>query len=258
MPVFGQDNHAIWRRWVYVDFPYTFDATDPTAKEPEPKEVLMRRMTDDAQLEALLVRCQQEIQRWHEAPDENYFADAMPPDEVRDKMKKAAEPVYNFASTCLDVGDQEDTYVLKSDVRAAYRAYADEEDLPTVPENSFGERLVGLRDFPIEPAQRRVDGQRARVYNGVELSSRGRQVLGLDDNTDDAQAGVDDIEQATAIVLNELQTMVEQNDNQPVPRDGLVWRCAGDIGKATAERAVDKLADTGRVLDGSDGVLPTE
>jgi len=21
MPVFGQDNHAIWRRWVYVDFP---------------------------------------------------------------------------------------------------------------------------------------------------------------------------------------------------------------------------------------------
>jgi len=133
MPVFGQDNHAIWRRWVYVDFPHTFDATDPTAKDPEPKDVLMDRLTTDQQLEALLVRCQREIQRWHAEPGEPFFADAMSPDQVREKMKKAAEPVYNFATTCLDVGDAEETFVEKSVVRAAYRAYAAEEDLPTIP-----------------------------------------------------------------------------------------------------------------------------
>jgi len=258
MPVFGQDNHAIWRRWVYVDFPYKFDATDPDAKDPEPKDILMGRMTDETELEALLLRCQQEIQRWHEDPDEEFFADAMPPEEVRDKMKKAAEPVFNFASTCLTVGDDEETFVEKSVVRAAYRAYAEEEDLPTIPENEFGKRLVGLRDFALEPAQRRVDGSVSRVYNGIELSSRGRQVLGMDASDDDQQSEVDDAEQATVVVMDELRTMVEENDNQPVPRDGLVWRMAGKIGKATAERAVDTLAENGRLMEGADGILPNE
>jgi len=257
MPVFGQDNHAIWRRWVYVDFPYTFDADDVAAKDPIPKHVLKRRLTQESELEALLVRCQQEIQRWHEDHDERWFADAMPPEEVRDKMKKAAEPIFNFATTCLDVGDADDTYVEKSIVRAAYRAYADEEDLPTIPENEFGKRLVALRDFQIEPTQRRIDGSRCRVYEGIELSARGRQVLDLD-RPDDGQSQVDDTEQATAVVMDELRTMVDENDNQPVPREGLVWRVAGDIGKATADRALDSLIEAGRVMEGSDGVLPTQ
>jgi len=49
-------------------------------------------------------------------------------------------------------------------------------------------------------------------------------VLGLDRSTDDGQSEVDDAEQATAVVMDELQAMVAENDNQPVPRDGLVWR----------------------------------
>lgn len=259
MPVFGQDNHAIWRRWVYVDFPNKFDANDPTAKDPEPKRQLMQRLTDDAELESILWRCQQEIQRWHDE-GEDWFADAMPPEEVRDKMKKAAEPVYNFASTCLDVGDEEDTYVQKSTVRAAYRAYADAEDLPTIPENRFGEELVSLRDFPIEPGQRRVDGSRMRVYNGIELSSRGRQVLGIDGPEDDDQQQVNDGRQAKVVVMDELRQMVDANDGKPVPRSGVVWRCTGEITTNTARNALDKLiTETDRVMETDDDhVIPTD
>ena len=256
MPVFGQDNHAIWRRWVYVDFPYTFDADDPEAKDPEPKRVLMRRLTDDRQLEALLLRCQQEIQRWYEG--EPFFADAMDPDEVREKMKKAAEPVYAFAASCLSVGDSEDTFVEKSVVRAAYRAYAEAEDLPKMPENRFGEELVALRDFTIEPGQRRVDGTRTHVYNGIELSSRGRQVMGLD-APDDGQGQIDDRPQATRIVMTEIRSMVEENDGQAVPTNGVVWRCSGQIGKIGAQNALNELAKRGEVMvDGDDNVLPTD
>jgi len=258
MPVFGQDNQAIWRRWVYVDFPYTFDDEDPNAKDPVPKQQLMAEMTTDQQFQALLVRCQQEIQRWHENSGERFFADAMPKEEVREKMKKAAEPIYNFATTCLQPADKDDGFVEKSRVRACYRAYADEEDLPVVAENTFGEQLLSIRDLTIETAQKRVDGQRKRVYNGVELSNRGRQVLGADEPDDNDQTQVDSVEQAAAIVMGELRTMVEQNDNQPVPREGLVWRSTGPIGKATASRAVDHLKKHGRVMDGSDGILPTE
>jgi len=83
-------------------------------------------------------------------------------------------------------------------------------------------------------------------------------VLGVDESDDDAQTGVDDVEQATAIVMDELRAMVAQNDDQPVPREGIVWRVAGDLTKVTAENALDDLVEAGRVMDGSDGVLPTE
>ena len=258
MPVFGEDNHAVWRRWVYVDFPHTFDARDPDAKDPEPKADIMRRLTADRQLEALLVRCQKEIQRWHET-DEQFFADAMPPEEVRDKMKKAAEPIYAFASTCLEAGESDEDYVPKSVVRAAYRAYADAEDLPRIPDNQFGDRLLDLRDYAIESTQRRVDGKRMHVYAGIRLSSRGRQLVGLDE-ADGGQATVGDGKygQSKPVVMDRLREMVEQNDNEPVPKAGVVWGCTSDIHKRNAEDALDLLIQDGRVIEVGDGVMPKD
>jgi phage/plasmid primase, P4 family, C-terminal domain len=277
MPVFGQDNYAIWRRWVFLDFPYTFDATDPGAKDPEPKSAILDRITTDAQFEALLLRCQQEIQRWHET-DESFFEDAMEPSAVRDKMKKAAEPVYNFASVCLSAGDREEDFVKKSLVRAAYRAYADIEDLPTVSENVLGERLIALRDYSIETDRKRLDGVQGRtqVYTGIKLSQRGRQILNLDTpDADDDQSQVnttpsdtdtdtndgpnDEPEQKTDIVLRELEEMVEYKDGDPVPRNELEWRAAKSVGgKVTAENAVDKLLRTGRIVENGDDVFPAD
>jgi P4 family phage/plasmid primase-like protien len=260
MPVFGQDNHAVWRRWVYIEFPYTFNATDPDAKDPVDKQLLLDELTAQSELEALLVRCQQEIQRWHADPEAAFFDDAMPPDEIRDKMKKAAEPVYAFASTCLKPADEE-AFVRKSRVREAYRAYADEQDLPTLPENTFGERLIELRDFGISPKQRRINGTMTRVYEGVEMTSRGRQVLGLDENDDDAQQGIDETEQpdSRAVVLSELREMTKENDNEPVPRAGVIWRSVGGhIGKSTAEQALEHLAKSGEIIVDGDDVMPTD
>ena len=258
MPVFGQDNHAIWRRWVYVDFPYTFDADDPAAKDPEPERALMRRLTADAEQEALLVRCQQEIQRWHEG--EPFFADAMDPDQVRDKMKKAAEPIYHFATTCLESGDADDTFVEKSVVRACYKAFADAEDLPRMAENEFGQRLVALRDLSIEATQRRVDGGRPRVYEGVELSARGRQVLGVDEPDDDEQTTVneDRTRPTKPTVMEQAREMADASDGEPIPKEALAWACAGDIGKAGAEHAIQELLHQGDLYEPQAGhVIPT-
>jgi len=52
--------------------------------------------------------------------------------------------------------------------------------------------------------------------------------------------------------------MLDENDGEPVPRSGLVWRVAGDIGKATAENAVDTLIDTGRLLELDNDLLTTK
>ena len=253
MPVFGEDNHAIWRRWVYVDFPHTFDADDPGAKDPEPKRVLMRRLTEERELQALLLRCQQEIQRWYEG--EEWYADAMDPDQVRDKMKKAAEPVYAFATTCLEAGGEGDIEE-KSVVRAAYRAYADEQDLPSIPNNEFGERLLNLLDFSIESGQDSKSLQ--HVYEGVTLSSRGRQVLGLGEPDDDDQKTVsDEYDSAKPVVMKRLREMVDKNGGDPVPREGVIWGCTNEIGKSSAEHALDELCKQGDVLDKDGRVIPT-
>jgi P4 family phage/plasmid primase-like protien len=257
MPVFEQDNHAIWRRWVYLEFPYTFSAADPGAKDPTDRRTLMDRLTQQTELEALLARCQQEIERWHHDEDAAFFADAMPADAVRNKMKQAAEPVYAFASTCLSATTDDTAYIEKAEVRKLYRAYAAEQDLSTLPQNTFGERLLSLRDFQIESGQKRIDGKPTHVYEGIELSSYGRQLLG-GDSTADGQHQLDDTPQAMAVVEEQLQKMVKENDGEPVPKSGVVWRCSGQIGKTTAENALAKLLRTGRALDAEMGVQPID
>jgi P4 family phage/plasmid primase-like protien len=254
MPVFGQDNHAIWRRWVYIDFPYTFDDDDPHAKDPEPERVIKARTHDEHEFEALLVRCQEEIQRWYEG--EPFFADAMEPDEVRDKMRKAAEPVFAFATTCLEGTNDDSDYIKKSVVRSAYQAFADEEDLPRIAPNEFGQRLLALRDLGIEVGQKRVDGSRSRVYKRLQLSSRGRQVLGIDEPDGDQEA-VNEMESNKPKVLDELRDMVESRGGDPVPREGVVWRCTGQMSKQAAEHALEELAKSGDVVEMDGGVLPT-
>ena len=253
MPVFGEDNHAVWRRWVYVEFPYEFREDKADSKTPEPKQAIMRRLTADEEFEALLLKAQQEIQRWYDGAE--WYADAMRPEEVRDKMKKAAEPVYAFASTCLE--PDEDGALPKRVVRQTYRAYADAEDLPRLPENEFGQRLVQQPDLRIESKQRRLDGVRTNVYTGVQLTQRGRQLAGKDE-PEDGQANVDEVPDAKKAVLDRLHEMVEENDGEPVPKAGVIWGVVNDdLGKIRANGAYEKLKERGDLVESDDGVLPT-
>jgi hypothetical protein len=168
-------------------------------------------------------------------------------------MKKAAEPVYAFASACLEATGDDEDYVQKSVVRACYRAFADEEDLPRITDNEFGRRLLAQRDLGLESGQKRVDGARTTVYKRIELSGRGRQVLGIDEPEDNEQSGVDDdYDQPRPVVMERVREMFEQNDKEPVPKTGVVWSLSGDIGKTTADRTLDQLITDGDVIEMSD------
>ena len=254
MPQFSEDNHAVWRRWVYINFPYTFDDTDPEAKDSVPKRVLMRRLTDDAELEALLVRCQQEIQQWYEGRD--WYPDTMGAEEVRKQMKKAAEPVFDFATTCLQEAD-DDEFLDKEDVRKVYRAYATEQGLPKIGADRFGEQLVNFPDYSIDSARRREDGGRQRVYTGVQWSSRGRQVAGLDDPDDEQQSQVGDDDMAVRQMLDKVRDLVDDNGGDPVTKDMIIGACMSTLGVATAKNAFEHLKTKGEIMEGDDGWLPT-
>jgi len=259
MPVFHEDNRGVWRRWIYLNFPYTFDGDDPDARDPIPKRVLMQRITDESEFEGLLYRCQQEIQEWWEDRDRDFFAGVLDPDEVRDKMKRAAEPIFNFASVCLepdDDPDDDEAWLRKREVRKCYREYASAEGLPKINEDQFGKRLVNLIDFPIESKRKRVDGTRQYVYTGVRFSARGRQVLGLDD-PDDGQSQMGDTEQATRLMLNKMRELVDANDGEPIAKDMVVGACMSQLGTTTARNAFQDLKTNGEVFENNGGWLPS-
>ncbi len=152
----------------------------------------------------------------------------------------------------------EEKFVPKNQVRQAYQAYAEAEDLPRIPENEFGRRLMELRDFRIESSQKRVDHVRTQVYDGVVLSPRGRQLIGLDDPKD-GQSQVDrKVPDAKEAVLDRLIEMVDANDGDPVPKEGLIWGAVGeDISKVRAESAFNQLKQRGDIIEQADGIIYT-
>jgi len=240
MPVMNEDTQALWRRWIYINFPYTFDANDAEAKDETPKRVLMEELTEESELEGLLARCVEEISAWYEG--RQWFPDVMQPDQVREKMKRASEPVYDFVASCIEMGDEED-YLRKNRVREAYREYARQEGLPTKSANALGEKLLNLRDYPIDDGQKRLDGGRTRVYKGVTLSSRGRQVLGLDEDDEN-----ENIEETQSLVNEIVETIRQLDDGEGVSEAMILGRASSKMGMSSAERAIEKAKEKGRIM----------
>lgn len=255
MPAMQEDTHALWRRWIYLNFPFKFSDDDPGAKDPVPKRVLMRELTDEAEMQGLLSRCVDEISAWWDGRD--LFDDVMPPSEVRKKMKRASEPIYDFAVTCLEPADDDD-WLKKEDVRQCYREYARQEDLPTQPDNVFVERLLGVRDLQLESAQRRENGQRVTAYTGVQFSSRGRQVLGLDEPDDGGQStvggsGAKGRRRDITEIVRELTT-----DGEGVSEDMVKGRAAGQMDINLAERTIEDALKHGNIYRDEDGLHPSD
>lgn len=252
IPAMDEDTHGLWRRWIYLKFPNEFKEGD---EGYVPKDELMRRITDESELQGLLVRCVEEIKAWHEG--RSFFTHTDTPEQVREKMKRASEPIYNFVSVCLE--HEPDNAIPKEDVRRCYREYAREEGLPTIAPNVFGEKMLNIRDFPIEHGQPTIDGRQVRSYKGVRFTSRGRQVLGLDAPTDEngdsgtRQTSVDEggPEGWRYSVLTALQELGGRKD--PVRRDVAIgYAVAHGLEMDQAEHAFGNLKDRGTVYSPAD------
>jgi len=247
MPRMTEDTHALWRRWIYINFPYTFNQHDPEAKDPVPKRKLMDELTDPAQMRGLLARAVEELTRWWD--EHTLFTETATPEQVRTKMKRASEPIYDFAMTCLEPAD-EDEWLPKGQVRDCYREFAKAEDLPTVADNQFGERLLNIRDLPIESGQRRDDNRRVTAYTGVAFSSRGRQVLGLDEDSD--TPSVDDgHKHAWEVARDEVERLTDGLDG---PQKGeVVGSLSRQMSLTNAQQAFDSAAERGAIYNDGDG-----
>lgn len=185
MPVMKDDTRGNWRRWILINFPNTFERGDG---DYLPKSELMDRIACETELQGLLRRCVKEIKEWDQGRP--WFPNAPHWREARKNIRRAAEPVYDFAESCLRETPDEDEYVTIDDAMACYRAYASEEGLPVTTREEFGRKVLNETDYNIEKGQRRIDGTRKTVYNGVSFTGRGEELLGEEERREAEQTRV--------------------------------------------------------------------
>lgn len=267
MPSFSEDTHALWRRWVYLKFPYTFKPDDP---ETDPEHVVKDRIGNDAELEGLLARCVEEIQAWHNGRE--MYPDIPSPEQIREMMLRAAEPVYDFATVCLQ--ESEEGQIRTEEVRSAFRDYARETGLGSaaaMDPGRFGEKLQSVAEFPIENKQVRQNGSRVRCYTGVDWTSRGEQIANGEAPKDLGQTGLDpegigksygeptppaDAEGPEA---DAQRVRAILKDDGPLGDGELAAKAAErfDLAPPDVEQAVATLRQDGRITDDEDGYRAT-
>lgn len=239
VPQSPEDSHGWWSRWMYIPFPNRFDGEDGI-----PKSELMAELTTDEELQGLLARCVEEIQRYDETGE--FFPGVQSPEEVREQMKNAANPVRDFATTAFDeVSDPDGAYgrVRKEHVVSAYEEYAEQNSLPNLNSQKLKEDLQELADIDIDSGQTRAlteGSDRDQCLIGVEWTARGRQLAAIDaPEEDNAQDALDDAEMLAADVsLGEVREYVAEHPEADVYEVMREFSLGGDAFD-TIERLVE-------------------
>jgi P4 family phage/plasmid primase-like protien len=244
LPVLHDDTRGNWRRWVLVNFPYTFDSEDGSAKAETPKRTLRDELFTDEEFQGLLVRCVEEIQAWRNGRP--WFPDVPGWEETRTRMRRASEPVFAFAESCLiEVADSDDGgWIAKDRMRDAYRAFATQEGLPKMGREQLGQELMTLSDYDVSSARRRAGGEQITAYSGVVLNDYAKALLG--ETSDDAKT-----QQATIPTQVAVVRTLNDGMKEGMPIDVLLDRMQEQWGidRGRAEHAVGKCAERGDVID---------
>jgi putative DNA primase/helicase len=243
MPVLKDDTRGNWRRWLLIDFPNTFE---PGAEGTIPKQQLMDELTAEEELQGLLAKCVAEVKQWDDG--RAWYPTAPGWKQARKRIRRAAEPIYDFAHSCLE--SEEGGFVKTNDVRRAYQNYAEAEGLPAMTREAFGRKLQELNDYAIEAGQKRVDGPPVRIYKGVTLTSRGEQFATGDvSDGESSQTGIGGPQGRADAVRELCQSHFTGDDG--IPHDRLVGMAIGNLGMSVeeAENSIQKSKNQGDIIE---------
>lgn len=245
MPVMQDDTRGNWRRWILINFPNTFERGDD---DYVPKSELMNRIACEEELQGLLNRCVEEISEW--AQGRSWFPDAPHWRESRKQIRRAAEPVYDFAEVCLRESTDEDDYISKDDAMACYRAYAAAEGLPVMTKEEFGRKLLNETDVDISKAQRRVNGTRKHVYDGVAFTSRAEELLNAEEEREAEQT---QIEGGPKGRRERVLKWIRHTEMDPVDYSKLLANAQkAGMSKDQLEKAIRQLKEKGEITEPED------
>jgi putative DNA primase/helicase len=150
------DDEAFWNRWLTVVFPETIPRDDQDS-------TLTESLTTDAELSGILNWA---IKGYQRLTEEGHFTSEPTPAENRERWEQFGSAVEQFLDTQMI--QESDAQVPKSVAYEAYKSFASEHGMEVVSQSSFTRELKTKEG--IGQSQRRIDGEKTRVYTGVCLN----------------------------------------------------------------------------------------
>lgn len=169
-PATPDETGAFWRRLLLLNFPNEFTPPGEPGPDRVPRRDLFARIATEEEKSGVLNRAIEAAQRLRATGE---FTQTIGRENRADQYKKLTDPVYAFCAECLDEEDGE--YVTFERIKATWQSWRHENDAPNK-ESSILARELGSH-LRFDRQQKRVNGTRKKVYSGVRLTSRGKQLL---------------------------------------------------------------------------------
>ncbi|WP_338727190.1 phage/plasmid primase, P4 family [Haladaptatus sp. DJG-WS-42] len=157
-PKHQADDDGFWNRWLTIVFPNSIPRSE---QDPQ----LTKRLTTSESLSGVLNWAIQGFQRLEE---QGKFSNEPTPAESRNIWDRYGSSVEQFYQNCLE--RDSGAFVTKSDAYTAYKQYTDSENLEPVSKREFTSQLK--RRNTVGESQRRVDGEKPRVFTGIMLQKQ--------------------------------------------------------------------------------------
>lgn len=181
-PATPDETTAFWRRLLLLNFPNEFTPKGEPGPDRVPKRELFDRIATDEEKSGALNRAIEAAQRLRASGE---FSQTISKENRADQYKKLTDPVYAFASECVDEDDTE--FIPFDRLKAVYAEWCRENDAPQKESSVLARELATHLRF--DKSRKRVDGRRQNCYVGISLTSRGQELLEDPDERDERTGG---------------------------------------------------------------------
>ncbi len=172
LPKTKDDSFAFYRRWILINFPFTFDG-----KDCDP--FILEKISTPNELSGLFNWAIEGLLRLLKNNDFTYEKTV---EETREQYKTLSDPVFAFVQKKITASDK---YLEKGEVYRKFSIWCKENDLPATPKNMFTQDL-GKHIPGMKPGKIRIAGTPTPVYNYIswQKEEENNGSIGEDENID--------------------------------------------------------------------------
>lgn len=156
LPEAKDDSSAYFRRWILINFPYTFEGANCDKK-------ILEKLTTEKELSGLLNWSLKGLRRLLKNGD---FTNTISTDEMRDTYQRLASPIAAFVMDWVEI--KHDGYIKKDDFFDAFCEYCRINRLPVIAKNVFSMKIheyVKVSDY-----RPKIGSNRVHCWMGIGLS----------------------------------------------------------------------------------------
>ena len=159
LPETRDDTNAYFRRWEFINFPYTF-----YGEKCDPK--ILNKISTENEISGLFNWSLTGLRRLLR---NGAFTNSSSVDEMREKYQRLSSPVASFVLDCIEIS--QGFYIFKDDLYACFVDYCVKNGLPVCAKNTFSSKLhEHVRVTEYRPPKHSDREKRDRAWLGIDFT----------------------------------------------------------------------------------------